>query len=261
MKAEIVIDLLLKEMIIIDSNNKWVIVTGAGSGIGFEVAKKFYDEGYNVIGLDKLITDNNYFFEIIECDVSNESSINDAFEKIKQKTQSINYLVNCAGIFLDKKRDYIEKLKFDEWNAVISNNLNGVFLTTRQCVPLLINAVGDKAIINISSDQSTHPKSKSSAYSVSKAGIDNFTMICAREFVDYKIRVNSINPASVRTSFIDKMVNSKKEKEEIFEKEDQKMPFGLIDSKSIANIAYFMCSDCCTNITGQSLLVDSGLYL
>ena len=79
--------------------------------------------------------------------------------------------------------------------------------------------------------------------------------------MQYGIRVNAVAPASVKTNFINKLSNSKEKIEEIFRKQDEILPFGIIEAEDIANLVYYLGSDLASKITGQTILVDSGLYL
>ena len=134
-------------------------------------------------------------------------------------------------------------------------------IVTKNTIPLLRNAEGDKAIVNISSDQAVFPRKKNSAYAVTKAGIENFTRACAVELLESRIRANCILPASVRSNFIKKMVNSEEKLKNIFTKENEKMPLGIIEPYEVAELVYFLGSEKAAKITGQSILMDSGLYI
>lgn len=240
---------------------KTVVVTGASSGIGLSIANIYVNNGYQVVGLDKNIGQNIVPFDVIKCDISREHEVVTNFNIIKERYTKIDYLVNCAGIFFDHKRTLIENLDIEEVNMVILNNLIGLMLTTREALPLLKLASGDRAIVNIASDQVEHPKMKNSSYIASKGGVLSFSRACAKEFINYGIRVNVVEPASVQTNFIEKLTSSIEEKEEIYRRENDKMPLGIIDADDIANIAYFLGSEQSRKITGQSILVDSGLYI
>ncbi len=122
-------------------------------------------------------------------------------------------------------------------------------------------AQGDKAVVFISSDQAEHPRRKNSAYAVSKGGIETLTKVCAVEGAVYGVRVNCIKPASVHTNFIRKLADSEAHMAEIYKKAAQEMPFGLIEPEDIAESVFYLGSECAKCITGQSLLIDSGLYL
>ena len=152
-------------------------------------------------------------------------------------------------------------MQLSEWEKVYKTNLTGCMILTRNAIPLLRLARGDKAIVNISSDQAVFPRRKNSAYAVTKAGIENFTKACAVELIEDRIRANCILPASVRSNFINRMVKNEEELKEIYERENEKMPLGIIEPEEVADLVYFLGSEKSSKITGQAILMDSGLYV
>lgn len=255
------IGILWRGMIIIDSRNKNVLVTGISSGIGRAIAQKYINHGYTVCGLDKYADFKDVPYNMYVCDLSQENEVSEAFDKLKEKYETINYVVNCAGIFFDQRRTLIEEMDINEWEHVINNNLTGYMLVTKYAISLLRGAKGDRAIINIASDQAMYPRKKNSAYSVSKAGIVNFSHACAVELINERIRVNAIMPASVRSNFISRLVDNKEELDSIYSRENDKMPLGIIEADEVAELAYFLGSDKAKKITGQSIMMNSGLYI
>lgn len=248
-------------MIIIDTIKKVVVVTGASSGIGKAVSKLYIENGYLVCGIDVNPIEELDQLERYICDISDEDNVKRVFDSIKKCHERINYLINCAGIFYGAKRLLIENLSVCEWEKINKINLTGNMIVTKNTIPLLRNAEGDKAIVNISSDQAVFPRKKNSAYAVTKAGIENFTRACAVELLESRIRANCILPASVRSNFIKKMVNSEEKLKNIFTKENEKMPLGIIEPYEVAELVYFLGSEKAAKITGQSILMDSGLYI
>lgn len=251
---------LWKEMIIIDMNKKVVVVTGVASGIGKSVSEKYIKKGFLVCGIDIIHIGLSGKVDGYVCDVSDEDAVKHVFSKIREKYDNINYVINCAGIFFDKERFLIEDMQMSEWESVYKTNLSSCMIVTKYSIPLLKNAKGDKAIVNVSSDQAIFPRKKNSAYSVTKAGIENFTRACSVELLENHIRANCILPASVRSDFVRKIVKNKAELEEIYERENEKMPLGVIEPNEVAELVYFLGSEKSSKITGQAVLMDSGLY-
>ena len=241
------------------SDNEVVVVTGAASGIGKAIAEIYYSKGFNVVGLD--ISDIRANYPIIICNVSDERSVIEAFNRISQSFIAIRYLVNCAGIFFANHRDGIERITLDEWNEVYKNNATSVMLVTKYAVPLMKLCTGDRAIINISSDQVKYPRQNNASYSVSKSAVENYSRVCATELLKEKIRVNVVEAASVRTNFIRKLAKTEMKESEIYNREDSKMPLGLLYPEDIANVVFFLGSIKAKRITGQTILIDSGLYI
>lgn len=241
------------------NNDDVVVVTGAASGIGKAIAELYYSNGFNVVGLDLCNIQADY--PIIICDVSNEESVQETFHEISERYVSIRYLVNCAGIFFSNQRDGIERITLDEWNEVYKNNATSVMLVTKYAVPMMKLCIGDRAIINISSDQVKYPRQNNASYSVSKSALENYSIVCATELLKERIRVNVVEAASVRTNFIRKLAKTEAKENEIYIKEDSKMPLGLLYPDDVANMVFFLGSIKAKKITGQTILIDSGLYI
>lgn len=243
------------------NKEKVVLISGSSSGIGLAIAKKYMEEGYTVCGIDIVISNNNWGIDEYECDISDEESVKRAFHDIKSHYSSIHYLVNCAGIFFAEQRTCIDDISVTEWNRVMMTNLTGAMLVTKYALPLLKNSNGDRAIVNIASDQAVFPRKKNSAYAASKGGLVCFSKACAVEMIEYGIRVNVIEPASVRSNFINKLARDAEHVREIYDKENEKMPLGLIEAEDVAEFAFFLGSDKTKKVTGQVVMMDSGLYI
>lgn len=248
-------------MIDIQNNSKYVIITGCASGIGQSTTLKYLNMGYYVIGIDieKCIYDGQ--FRYFHCDISDSKSVEALFVAIKKEYKAINYLIHSAGVFFHQSRAMISEMSIDEWNNVLRINLTGTMLVVKNSLDLLKNAEGDKAVVLISSDQAVKPRAKNCAYAASKGAIDTFAKACAVELLPYGIRVNSVNPASVQTNFIKRLFENESQMIETFKKQNEKMPLGIIKSEEVAEAAYFLGSTHSLKITGQSILIDSGLYL
>lgn len=254
-------DILFQERITIDVNKKTVLISGTASGIGLATARKYLSKGYEVCGIDIERNESEPQIDSFFCDISDEAAVKNVFIQISEKYQCINYLVNCAGIFFDKARYYIEDMCLSEFDRVISVNLAGTILVTKFAIPLLRTALGDKAIVNVSSDQAIYPRKRNSAYAVSKAGILNFSLACATELLEDRIRVNTVLPASVRSGFLRNFSCSGTNISKIYKKEEERIPFGIIEPEEVANLIFFLGSENSKKITGQSIMMNSGLYL
>ena len=241
--------------------NQTVLITGCASGIGSCIVKKYLHDGYIVIGIDKDECSFAGDFSFYLCDLSNENNVRNTFVNIKEKNNSISYLISCAGILFDNKRNTVEEMDLNEWYTVLNNNLTSSMITTREAIPLLKNCSSDKAIVFVSSDQALYPKNKSSAYAVSKGGLVAFSKACSVELIKYGIRVNVVAPASVKTNFIKKMAKSDSRMKDIYRKENEKMPLGIIEPEEVAELLFFLGTPKSRKITGQTIMIDSGLYL
>jgi NAD(P)-dependent dehydrogenase (short-subunit alcohol dehydrogenase family) len=151
-------------------------------------------------------------------------------------------------------------MQLDEWEQTLRVNLTGTMLVTKAAIPLLKKAEGNKSITNISSDQTLHPRKRNAAYLVSKSGINSLTQLAAVELQEFGICVNAIAVASVKTNFINSLMEDAARIEEIFHEEGRKMPFGIIYPEEVAEMVMFLSSKRAAKITGQIMLMDSGLY-
>ncbi len=237
---------------------KYAIVTGVSSGIGECIAENFIKDNMHVFGIDENQSQNKEI-DFFKCDIRDEEKIIDIIKKINKKTKRIDYLVNSAGIFCYKERNLIENLSKTEWQNVIDVNLTGTFLMTKYAIPLLKKSPNGN-IINLSSEQVALPQIKSAPYAVTKAAIETFSKILALELMDSKIRVNTIALASVKTNFLKRYKKDDDVIKKMMEKTDKNMPFGIINPSDVYELVKYLIKED-TKITGQTILIDSGVIL
>ena len=243
--------------------NKVAIITGAGQGIGREIALSLAKEGANVVVSD--ITDkiNDVVKKIealgsqalaIKTDVSNIKETEGMAKKTVKKFGRIDILVNNAGIFPIKS---LLEMKEEDWDKVLNVNLKGVFNCTKAVIPTMTKQKYGK-IINITSIAGvklgyvglTH-------YSASKAGIAGFTKAAALELAPYEINVNAIAPGFIETPGT-KATSS----EEDINQFAQAVPLKRVGKPiDIANLVVFLASDESNYITGECIVVDGGLTI
>jgi len=243
-------------------SNKTIVVTGGSSGIG----KKITDEilaakgrvfvlsknEKKIISLNKKYISNKKFLGI-QCDVSDENDVKDAFNFINKKTNHIYGLVNNAGI--NPSRNDILNTSLVDWEDTINTNLKGAFLCSKQAIKSMKkNSQG--SIVNISS-VAAFGMQKRVAYSSSKAGMIGFTKSLARDHASNNIRVNCICPGYVPTNLVKSYLTnlSAKEKKDLFDRH----PMGKLGlPEDIAFAASFLLSNKAKWITGIALNVDGG---
>lgn len=235
---------------------KVALITGVSSGIGKYICEKFVKKNIQVFGID---IEDNYNSNICfyKSDVSNEKEIQKVLNDISNKVDHIDYVINVAGIFCYKERNYIENLSFDEWKKVIDINLSGAFLISKYSIPLLKKS-NNGNIILFSTEQVLSPQKKSAPYAVSKTGVEMLSKILAVELLEDKIRVNTISLASVKTNFIRKYKNDDKVFNKIMIDTNKKMPFGIIKTEDVYKLVNYLI-DKSNKMTGQVLLIDSGV--
>jgi 3-oxoacyl-[acyl-carrier protein] reductase len=241
--------------------DKVVIITGAGSGIGRETALLFAKEGANVVVADinekagletvgQIRKNGNGFF--IKLDVSNREQAEQMAKTILEKYGKIDVLINNAGIVRDA---FILKMTEQQWDRVIDINLKGVFNCIQSVVEVMINQ-SSGVIINTSSIVGLNGNVGQVNYATSKAGLIGMTKTLARELGKKGIRVNAVAPGFVATP----MTASVPEK--ILEMMKEKTPLCRLGvPRDIANAYLFLASDEANFINGAVLCVDGGLII
>lgn len=246
----------------IDFNDKVIIVTGSGRGIGREIAESFTKNGATVIISDysteslteaeNLFTTKGYSFKAIPCDVTNSEDVQNLIDLTYKEFGKIDVLINNAGITKD---NLILRMKDEQWDSVIETNLKGVFLTTRASVKYFLKQRYGK-IINISSVVGITGNIGQSNYSASKAGIIGFSKSIARELAIRNITVNIVAPGFIDTPMTSVLPDGVKED---FIK---KIPLKRMGTPTdIANIVLFIASPLADYITGQVINVDGGMVM
>ena len=244
------------------------IVTGAGNGIGKEIAKAFYYQGADVAILDideKLglsTVDEIYCAEksnkltFQKADVTSEQSIEESFEAVIKEFGYVDILVNNAAIMINHE---IRDFPLSDWQKVFDVNMTGVFICSKKIVNHMISKNIAGCILNISSAAARKADSKHAAYSSTKAAMLEFARVLALETGKYGIRVNCILPGATETEML----------KGVFEKVDGlraeiigKTLLGkLAKPEDQANAAVFLCSDMASHITGEYLVVSGGEFL
>ncbi len=249
-------------------SKKVIVVTGGSSGIGFQTIKQLSASGIDVISFSrskekiekaKKEIGENPNVKYFEGDVVKAVDCKKLAEYIESAYGKLHGLVNNAGVLT---KGSMEMIDYETWKYNLDINLNGVYLLTRNLLPLLKKAEG-ASIVNVSSIAGLKPGS-SIAYSVSKAGLDMLTEFLAGDLAPYKIRVNSVNPAIVRTNIHldNKIVENKEKYEELLKSVIDRYPLKRIgDPEDIANMIEFLLSDKSSWITGSIIKIDGGVMI
>lgn len=232
---------------------KIALVTGAGRGIGKEIAKKLQQDGYFVIANSKHTEIPNTETQMGYCgDVSSASDVSHMIDEIVKKFGKIDVLVNNAGIAQQKLFTDISE---DEWDRMIDNNLKSMFLVTKAVLPHMIHEKCG-AIVNISSIWGMVGASCEVHYSAAKAGVIGFTKALAKEVALSNIRVNCVAPGIIKTDMLNEF-----SKEDLADLADE-TPLGKLGTpKDIAEAVSFLVSEKATFITGQVLSPNGGFVI
>ena len=159
---------------------KVAVVTGAARGIGLAIARKFLQEGYQIAILDidettlsktmKEVCDTKNVLGI-ECDVSDPEQVQKAIGRVVDRFGRIDVLVNNAGIAEFKP---MLETSYDEWSRILAVNLNGPFICSQACAPLMLENKGG-SIVNIASISGLRASTLRVAYGTSKAALMHLT--------------------------------------------------------------------------------------
>ena len=228
-----------------------VLVTGASRGIGEAIAKTFADDGFNVLGTcrnkKKSIPKESKTLNFEELDLSSSSSL-DKFKKIVEDFKP-EILVNNAGITRD---NLFLRMTDEEWSSVIDTNLNGVFKVTKSVAKYMLKSRWGR-IINMSSVSGIMGNAGQANYSASKAALEAFSKSLAKELGSRNITVNTIAPGYIQTDMTKDIDNTELIK---------RIPLGRVgDVSEVASLVSFLASENANYITGQTLVVDGGLFM
>jgi gluconate 5-dehydrogenase len=244
-------------------NDKVVVLTGASSGLGRQMAKGFASQGANLVLLARRIERledvknelKEYGVDIltIKCDVTNSSDIEEAVRLTKEHFGKSDVLVNCAGASRDKG---VLEMNDDEWEFTINTDLSSVFKVTRAFGNLMKEAKYGR-IINIASMYGLvgNTEIPTIAYHASKGGVVNFTRAAAAELATYGITVNAICPGYFYTELTTDVLNT-----DTFKKfADNHVPMKRYGNEGELNAAaLFLGSEEASYVTGVILPVDGG---
>ena len=244
--------------------NLKIVITAGGSGIGSEMAIALSKAGARVIICDKnkdlleSFSNKNLNIDMYHVDVSNEAQIKSFFESITDKYQTIDVLVNNAGISGPSAK--LEDVSFDDWKETLNVNLDGAFLSAKYVIPLMKENGG--SIINMGSTSSFLGTPLRSAYSATKWGLIGLTKTWAMEYGKNKIRVNAICPSSVNGDRIEKVIKKEAEYRDSTPEKiksaylKQTSLNSFIDVEEIVGMLVYLLSPLAKKITGQMLVID-----
>lgn len=238
---------------------KTAIVTGAGSGFGAGIARKFAAEGAKVMladinpdGAQAVAAQIGGIAQ--QVDVSDGQSVAQMVAAAQQAFGQIDILVNNAGTtHLPGPLEQVSEADFDRVFAV---NAKSVFLTAREIVPLM-KAAKTGAILNVASTAGVSPRPNLNWYNASKGWMITATRTMAVELAPFGIRVNAINPVAGETPLLKSFMGQ--DTPEIRAKFLSTIPLGRFSTpEDMGNAAAFLCSDEASMITGVAMEVDGG---
>jgi gluconate 5-dehydrogenase len=247
-----------------DLSGKTAFVTGAGSGLGQAIA-----EGYAQWGAAVAVVDINLAAACqvtegigaaggravaVQCDVTQEASVQAAVAQTLREFGQIDVLVANAGI---GDRNPAEEMTIEQWDRVLAVNLRGVWLCDQAVGKQMIARGQGGSIINMASIAGQVGLTTGNAnYSASKGGVIALTRCLAIEWARFRIRVNAIAPVQFKTPLVLNLIKQKPETLDYFL---QNIPLGRLgEVEEIVGPAVFLASDASSMVTGHVLNVDGG---
>lgn len=242
--------------------NKVALITGAGAGIGEATAHLFAKEGAKVV-----VSDVNYEAAksvaekigdqafAIKADVSNTAEVKSMVEATVDRFQGLDILINNAGFGC---LGSVVTLDEESWSRVIDVNLKGVYLCSKYAIPE-IKKRGNGAIINLASTISVVGIKDRAAYVAAKGGVAALTRAMALDHAEEGIRINSVAPGVIGSSYFDKMLEEVEDPVAFKAALCARSPMNKMgEPLDIANMMLFLASDESKFATGGMFTIDGG---
>lgn len=244
-----------------DLSGRTAVVTGAGRGIGKEIALLLAKAGANVALIARSLKELEQVADEIESigskalplsfDLTRTAGIPEVFDNVQAHFGRLDILVNNAGINIPKPALEVTE---EDWDKVMDINLKSVFFCCQAAAKHMISG-GRGKIVNISSQMAHVGYFNRSVYCASKGGLLQLTRALAIEWAAHPIHVNCIAPTFIETSLTRPMFQDERFYAEVL----SRIPLGRIaDPDDLYGAVLYLCSDASNMVTGQSLIVDGG---
>ena len=240
---------------------KLVLVTGASRGIGQAIAITLGTAGATVIGtatsemgaeaISKQFTEHKINGQGMILNVTDDNNIAELMKNINEKYDTVDILINNAGITRD---NILMRMKQDEWDEIINTNLASVFKMSKAVLRGMMKKKAGR-IISIASVVGSMGNAGQANYAAAKAGIMGFTKSLAREVGSRGITVNTVAPGFIQTDMTDNLPDEQKEALA------SQIPMGRLGSvEEIAQVVLFLAGNGGSYITAQTIHVNGGMY-
>jgi 3-hydroxybutyrate dehydrogenase len=254
-------------------DGKVALVTGAASGIGHAIARRYVEAGGRVVIADlNLDAAEAAAKELgsektaiaVAMDVTKEDEVNAGVEKTASTFGTVDILVSNAGIQIVHP---IEEFPFEQWKKLLAIHLDGAFLTTKACVKHMYKQ-GSGSLIYMGSVHSHEASPLKSAYVAAKHGILGFARTMAKEGAQHGVRANTICPGFVRTPLVDKQIPEQAQElgiteerviKEVMLGETVDKEFTMVSD--IAEVALLLAAFKTNALTGESIIVSHGWHM
>ena len=221
-----------------------IVVTGASRGLGQAIAERFAHRGEEVLGLAR--NGSSQTFDIIKCDVSQYSSVKKASREVKKMKRPIKAFINAAGVASMNMAVTTDESTVQK---IIQTNLMGTVYCCQLFSPIMIRQRSG-SFINFSTIAVALALKGEAVYAASKAGVETFSRVFAREMADFNIRVNCIAPGPIRTDLLRGITDDQIEKitsQQIIRKQFQKA--------DVCDLIEVLLDEKASSISGQVLNV------
>lgn len=237
---------------------KSILITGASRGLGFEMALRLSELGYQVIGTATSVEGVAKIADALpsacialQMKIDEDDSVASAYSQIQESGELPCILINNAGITAD---NLIMRMSQKEWSSVVNTNVNGLYRVTKPLVRGMMKARWGR-VVNISSVVARMGSPGQTNYVTSKAAIEGFTRSLALELASRNITVNAIAPGFIETDMTSELTQD--QSQAILDR----VPMGRMGKPGeVAAAVEFLISDAAAYITGQTLQVNGGLY-
>jgi 2-keto-3-deoxy-L-fuconate dehydrogenase len=237
------------------------LVTGAGSGIGAAVVRRFAAAGASVVAADldgsaaeQVAGEIGSTVVPIQTDVRDEAAVVEAVSRA-EASGGLEILVNVAGI---GSTTNVPETPLDVWEQVMAVNARGTFLCCKHAIPPMVER-GKGAIVNVASVAGLVGLPNRAAYCASKGAVISLTRALAVDHVASGIRVNAVCPGTVDSPWVRRLV------EEVGESLDAlraRQPVGRLGTpEEIAEAIHYLASDAAAFVTGTAFVIDGGLTM
>ena len=242
------------------------LVTGGIGELGRSICERLTRQGCRVAALDIALTTNGddgrswqerlardgLDVLLVAGDVTDFESCSSAVARAESELGPVDILVNCAGITRDAS---LRKLDKKWWDAVLATNLDSVFNVTKQVIDGMTQRAFGR-IVNISSLNGVKGQFGQTNYSAAKAGMHGFTMALAREVARNGVTVNTVSPGYMNTRMVEAVPQP------ILDRIVDEIPVGRLgETREIAALVAFLCSDDAAFITGANYSINGGHHM
>ena len=242
-------------------SGKVAVITGAGKGIGAQIARVFAEAGADIVLASRTESDLNKVAQeitalgrralVVPTDVMEFEQLQQLADRAIAEFGRIDILVNNAGGFPPKPASHTSARQFEE---AFRFNVSSAFELSRICAPLMVSEAGSGAILNISSVAGQYPAPCFAAYGTAKGALTFLTRELAQEYAP-KVRVNAIAVGSTKTDALNSVLT-----EEIEQTMVDLTPMARLgEVEDVAMGALYLCSPAASYVTGDILGVNGGL--